>query len=399
MNRPASNAMRCLRLLSTAVAAASMLAAVQPIGRAAAESPAVRIYADFYLRVAYVETVGTLYNDTVERDSGSGLLIGDRLVVTNNHLVPAETNFRKLEIFVRLGSRDSAPIIVSSVRRDPTRDLAVLKLAQPVSLPTKPNCPIRMMDQSQSVPIGSSIFVLGYPVDQDISISPGIISNKTGPNGRWQTSAPLNPGNSGGPAFGESGMLVGFAVGGIVRWQHGDTVMAVQGVNFVIPTLSLLSGPLVQDLNALPASAKCWALASSTTPFDVTVFSSLTNATLTCAISAQGEATCSQKATPAPQSPLKFARSFTVTRIKDDHPNPLQKDYRMYQDKFAAEPGYRIKECRWQSSSENHLDSINCDIDPTGTSATLNYRLFSGPSFDRYRGWLYTTVTLREQRE
>ena len=73
--------------------------------------------------------------------------------------------------------------------------------------------------------------------------------------------------------------------------------------------------------------------------------------------------------------------------------------YRNYQEKFTAEQGYRIKECHWQMSSANHVDAIACKIDPTGASATLDYRLFSGPAIDRYRGWLFTTVTLRQQRQ
>ena len=388
----------CFYTRIATVAAGSLFAAVGCVDLAVAESPAVQIYADFNARVAYVETVGTLFDDTVERDSGSGLLIGDRLVITNNHLIPPETNFRKLEVFVRLGSRQAAPFAINSIRRDPSRDLVALELAQPIPPPSRPKCPIRLMDQDQSVPVGSSIFVLGYPVDQDISISPGIVSNKTGPNGRWQTTTPLNPGNSGGPAFGESGLLIGFAVGGIVRWVHGDNVIAVQGVNFVIPTLSLLSSPLLKDLNALPTPAKCWALASS--EIKIAGFDSITtfaSTRLNCSMSTLGEATCSQQ-TP-PQGPREFARSFTVTQVKDDHPNPVAPDYRNYQAKFTPEQGYRIKECRWQSSSANHADTISCNIDPSGTSATFSYRLFSGPAVDRYRGWLFTTVTLRQQHE
>jgi hypothetical protein len=253
------------------------------------------------------------------------------------------------------------------------------------------------MDRNESVPVGSSVFVLGYPVDQDISISPGIISNKTGPDGRWQTSTPMNPGNSGGPAFGESGLLVGFAVGGIVRWRSGDESVTVQGVNFIIPTLSLLSSPLLENLRALPDPAKCWALASSITAFDISIFSTLaTAAKVSCTTSVLGESTCKQQSPP--RGPAEFARSHTVAQIKDDHPSLTSRHSRGYQEKFTAEDGYRISECKSQASSANNADGIACEISRDGSSAMFRYRLASGPAFDRYRGWLFTTVTLRQRR-
>ena len=39
-------------------------------------------------RVAHVETIGTLFNDTQDVGGGSGLLIGETLIVTNNHVIP-----------------------------------------------------------------------------------------------------------------------------------------------------------------------------------------------------------------------------------------------------------------------------------------------------------------------
>ena len=255
-------------LRAYAITAALALAWSDPL---AAESPAVRIFANHNGRIAYIETTGTLYNDSVERNAGSGILIGDRLIVTNNHLVPYADNFRTLQISVRLGSRTTAtPLQIAAIQRDPDRDLAVLKLAQPIALPNSLSCPVPLLDRENIVPIGSSLYVLGYPVDQDLSITDGIISSKSGPSGRWQTSTPINPGNSGGPAFGESGILVGFAVSGIVKWKHGDDVITVQGVNFVIPTYSLLQGPLAPLLEELPPPPqRCWRLASAPGPLDV----------------------------------------------------------------------------------------------------------------------------------
>src|SRR5262245_36381384 len=85
-------------------------------------SPAVAVYARYDLRVAHVETVGTMFNDTKEVGGGSGLLIGDDLVLTNNHVIPKENNYKTLEIFVRPKSRAHSPMIVEAVYRDTALD-------------------------------------------------------------------------------------------------------------------------------------------------------------------------------------------------------------------------------------------------------------------------------------
>lgn len=366
---------------------------------ASADSPAVQIYASFNERVAFVETAGTLHDDTIERTTGSGFLVGDRVVITNNHIIPLETNFKELKISVRIGSRKSEAMTVTAFDRDQNFDLAALTLAMPSTGVQSRSCPIKVMDQDPSVPIGSSVYVIGYPVDQDISISPGIISNKSGPRGRWQTSTPLNPGNSGGPAFGESGMLIGFAVGGIVRWRSGDDIIAVQGVNFLIPTLSLIESPILKKIDELPTGVKCWTLASKSLVLTDLLknLSTFASARLSCTTSATGIATCSSEAEKQ-KGPQEFARSYTVTQVKDDHP-ALTPDYRAYEERFSAEPGYKITQCEWNSASENHVEKISCAIEQGGSRANFTYRLFSGPTFDRYRGWLYATVTIRQQRD
>jgi hypothetical protein len=373
--------------------------------RVAAESPAVRIYANHSDHIAYIETVGTLYNGSIERNSGSGIMIGGRLIVTNNHLVPDADNFRTLQIFVRLGSRtvQTPALQIAAIQRDPDRDLAVLKLAQPVAAPNNAACPIPLLDKENTVPIGSSLFVLGYPVDQDLSVTDGIVSNKSGPSGRWQTTTPVNPGNSGGPAFGESGILVGFAVSGIVKWKHGDDEVVVQNVNFIIPTYSLLQGPLAPLLDELPPPPqRCWRLASAPGPVDL---SALTNSVIKtssfiCSTTSEGTPTCSFIPFPTNtiRLPSRFSHSFTVARGKERQPGGPPKDYSNYSEEFAAEPGYTVTDCRPQVSSANNADQIACKVAADQRSANLNFRLGSGSGFERSNGWLHATVTLLQKK-
>ena len=389
-------------LRASTVTAALSIAWSTPL---AAESPAVRIYANHSERIAYIETTGTLYNDSIERNAGSGIVIGDRLIVTNNHLIPDADNFRTLKVSVRLGphSPPTPALQIASIDRDPDRDLAVLELAQPVAMPNNSSCPIPLLDKEGIVPIGSSVFVLGYPVDQDLSITDGIISNKSGPSGRWQTSTPINPGNSGGPAFGESGILIGFAVSGIVKWKHGDDEVAVQNVNFVIPTYSLLQGPLAPLLDQLPPlPQRCWRLASAPTPLDLSalVNSIIPTSSFVCSTTDEGTPTCNTIRLPinTTRLPPRFSRSFTVARAKERQPGGPSKDFGSYNEAFAAEPGYSITDCRSQTSSANNVDQLSCKVSADRRSANLNFRLGSGPGFERADGWLHATVTLLQKK-
>lgn len=389
-------------LLAPTITTAIALAWSAPL---AAESPAVRIFANHGEHIAYIETTGTLYNGSVERNSGSGIMIGGRLIVTNNHLIPDADNFRTLQMFVRLGSRtvQTPALQIAAIQRDPERDLAVLKLAEPVAVPNNTACPVPLLDKEAIVPIGSSLFVLGYPVDQDLSVTDGIVSNKSGPSGRWQTTTPVNPGNSGGPAFGESGILVGFAVSGIVKWKHGDDEVVVQNVNFVIPTYSLLQGPLAPLLDELPPPPqRCWRLASAPAPLDLSALANsvIKTSSFICSTSSEGTPTCS--AIPFPVNtvrlPSRFSHSFTVARAKERQPDSSPRDYSNYSETFAAEPGYSVTDCRSQISSANNADQIGCKISSDRRSANLNFRLGSGSGFEKANGWLHATVTLLQKR-
>ncbi|WP_247440660.1 serine protease [Bradyrhizobium sp. CW7] len=185
----------------------------------------MQIAARYNVRTVHVQFVGLMLNGKREVGGGSGLLIGDSLVLTNSHVIGREENYKILEVDARLGSRNANPIKVTAVHRDDTGDLALLELAQPAgNSGGASRCPMPVIDHNQQAPMGTQLYLLGYPLDLDLSISSGLISNQTSPNGRWQTDTVMNVGNSGGPAFNEFGALLGIAVGGIVKWNEAQVV-------------------------------------------------------------------------------------------------------------------------------------------------------------------------------
>ena len=106
-----------------------------------------------------------------------------------------------------------------------------------VKLPIKPKAWIPLGDVETI--IGQKVYALGHPRGYDFSISDGLISatrklNTTSMGNQKlkgieqiQISAPISPGNSGGPVFNDSGQLVG-----VSTWIRTDK--GSQNLNFAI---------------------------------------------------------------------------------------------------------------------------------------------------------------------
>ena len=222
----------------------------------------VTIYSRYKERVAHIEIIGELYDGTFERSSGSGLLIGYGLVLTNSHVLPREQNFKELKVNVRLGSRNRNPRIAFKVAHDEERDLAILFLDPEVEKSTAggERCPMPALSQADYLPPGSEVAVLGYPLDQDLSIAGGLLSNQGNEEDyRWQTDTVLNKGNSGGPFFSKDGTFAGVAVGGIVTFSIGNQKIDVDGVNFFIPATTIRESPLFDYVLDVQRIDRCWA--------------------------------------------------------------------------------------------------------------------------------------------
>ena len=78
---------------------------------------------------------------------------------------------------------------------------------------------------SDSVSFGEEVMTLGYPLGMDsLKLTVGIISGRQ--DSLFQTDAPLNPGNSGGPMMNKQGEVIGINVAIIEKSQN---------VGFAIP--------------------------------------------------------------------------------------------------------------------------------------------------------------------
>jgi hypothetical protein len=138
--------------------------------------------------------------------SGSGVVISAKgEILTNAHVVNACQT-----ITVTLASRHSE--LGTLVAQDEGNDLALIHLTGANNPPTS----IALFREGSPVRAGDAIVALGYPLSgllaTDVNVSVGNVSALAGiaDDSRYlQISAPVQPGNSGGPLLDASGHLVG----------------------------------------------------------------------------------------------------------------------------------------------------------------------------------------------
>ncbi len=139
--------------------------------------------------------------------SGSGIALDKYHVATNNHVVESQTHLSIA--FSDDDKRFSAEVVAT----DEENDLAIIRVSDP-SFPGFQN--IRYGFQLDNADVGEEVFVLGYPyisyLGTEVKLTTGVISARSGylgNKGMYQISAPIQPGNSGGPLFNSKGELIG----------------------------------------------------------------------------------------------------------------------------------------------------------------------------------------------
>ncbi len=146
---------------------------------------------------------------------GSGLLASsDGLVITNHHVIEKAAN-----LAVRCGDRESVAR-VSKRSKQPDLALLTTSLESPEHFAFDPT-------YNQNL-IGLDVFVIGNPYGLEGTFSTGIISGLREIDGvRYiQISAPISPGNSGGPVILRDGAVIGVATMGLKVGQNLNFAIA-----------------------------------------------------------------------------------------------------------------------------------------------------------------------------
>lgn len=154
---------------------------------------------------------------------GTGFLIDAQGTVgTNYHVIE---HAEKLEVKLMDGTiADSVEILAESQEKD----LAILRIKTKATL-----TPVILGD-SDKVTVGERVISIGNPLGLEHTLTDGLVSARRVFEGTKmiQMSAPVSPGNSGGPVFNSRGEVVGVTTRG-VRPMEGQNLNLAMPVNDV----------------------------------------------------------------------------------------------------------------------------------------------------------------------
>jgi serine protease Do len=174
---------------------------------------------------------------------GSGFIISaDGYIVTNNHVVAGGEGPGRNSVVssIKVIMPDRTEYVAKLVGRDPTSDLAVLKIEGR-------NLPFVKFGDSTKTRVGDWVVAIGNPYGLGGTVTAGIVSalhRVTGQGGAYdrfiQTDASINQGNSGGPMFDLNGNVIG--INSQIYSPTGGNV----GIGFAIP--AEVAMPIVDTL-------------------------------------------------------------------------------------------------------------------------------------------------------
>ena len=157
--------------------------------------------------------------------SGSGVLVAPGLVATNAHVVEGGSGFR-LEAD---GARDEGRLVAV----DPMHDLALLR----TTLAGEP-LPLRL---SRPLELGEDVIAAGFPLREilgvNLKVTTGNVSGLHGAHddvSRFQFSAPIGSGSSGGAVTDALGNLVGIASSSLAHERMRERGATSENTNFAI---------------------------------------------------------------------------------------------------------------------------------------------------------------------
>jgi S1-C subfamily serine protease len=179
--------------------------------------------------------------------AGSGFVVTpDGYVMTNSHVV---SGARTIKVKTPAGETADAQVVGD----DPATDLAVIRvdaaaLAVPEVVPRtgQPGVPYLPVDGRLAPRVGQLAVAIGNPLGFESTVSTGVVSalgrSLRGKGNRLidgviQHTAPLNPGNSGGPLLDGTGRVIGVNTAIIARSQGLGFAIAVETAAWVLGQL------------------------------------------------------------------------------------------------------------------------------------------------------------------
>lgn len=176
-------------------------------------------------------------SDSDVRGTGSGVLLGSNgYIITNYHVID---DANSIQVQFNQGEKSYDAEVV---QKDIVNDLAVLKITDSEY---KATTRINYSIQRKTQEVGSYVFTVGFPLalsgmGKEAKFVDGKVSAKVGYDGAlnaFQTSIPVQPGNSGGPVFNKAGELVGLVN---AKVKGADNVSYVIKTGFILNLIDVL---------------------------------------------------------------------------------------------------------------------------------------------------------------
>jgi S1-C subfamily serine protease len=180
------------------------------------------------------------------KSTGTGVMIGkDGFITTNYHVVENNSSI-EVDIYTD-GVTKSYKAKVITV--DKTNDLAIIKIDDTSFSPLS-EIPYSVKT-TNAIEVGATAYTIGYPLalsgmGTEVKFTDGKISAKTGYDGAlnsFQTSIPVQPGNSGGPIFNKNGELIGIVNAKISNADNVSYGIKASNLVSLIETIDGVSTP------------------------------------------------------------------------------------------------------------------------------------------------------------
>lgn len=171
--------------------------------------------------------------------AGSGFFINDEGAIISNYHVIAQAS----SVEIQIPSFGMERFDVEIVGVAPERDIALLKLTDESreKIGTKiGKIPFLTLGDSDAILRSQEVLAIGYPLGQTrLKSTLGIVSGREriGNAGYIQITAPLNRGNSGGPALNSQGDVVGINSAGILDAQNVGYIIPINEVKSALVDL------------------------------------------------------------------------------------------------------------------------------------------------------------------
>lgn len=167
---------------------------------------------------ASIVVVKTFDSRGQETGLGSGVVLGEGVIVTNCHVIEGTTKFQ-----VVLGKNK---YMATSRHSDWERDVCTLSVKGL-------KAPAVNKGSTSRLKVGARVYAIGAPQGLELTLSEGIISSlRPVDSGQYlQITAPISPGSSGGGLFDENGRLIGLPTFYFAKGQQLNFAVPVEWIS------------------------------------------------------------------------------------------------------------------------------------------------------------------------